>query len=180
MFTPLLILIIATPLLLLTIASFCLIRWKTNYHYEQTEYQESGYTWHYRGSEYEIKDLSEEEQEKVKKSYDKYSKYNELYEKTFYLFVILIIVLSFVIFIFGLISTIGLSVAHYEVREYAAMYDMITETLENSNELSTVGVASKVIEYNEWLTKTRFSQEYWGSWSAYFYQDLSNLQYIIP
>jgi hypothetical protein len=180
MFMPLLILIIATPLLLLAIASFCFIRWKTNYYYKQTEYREGRYTWHYGGREYEIKDLSEEGQEMVKKSFDKHRKYNKLYEKTFYLFVILIVVLSFAIFLFGLISTIGLSVAHYEVREYSAMYDMITDTLENSNELSTVGVASKVIEYNEWLTKTRFSQEYWGSWSTYFYQDLSNLQYIIP
>lgn len=180
MYTPLLILIIAIPLLLLTIASFCFIRWKTNYYYEQTEYRESGYTWHYGGREYEIKDLSEEEQEMVKKSYDKYGKYNELYEKTYYFFVILIVALSFAIFLFGLISTIGLSVAHYEVRGYSAMYDMITETLENSNDLSTVGVASKVIEYNEWLTEAKFSQEYWGSWSTYFYQDLSNLQYIIP
>ena len=180
MFTPLLILIIATLLLLLAIASFCFIKWKTNYYYKQTKYQEGRYTWHYDGSEYEIKDLSEKEQERVKKSYDKHRKYNKLYEKTFYLFVVLIIVLSFVIFLSGLISIVGLSVAHYEVREYAAMYDMITETLENSSELSTVGVASKVMEYNEWLTKARFSQEYWGSWSSYFYQDLSNLQYIIP
>jgi hypothetical protein len=180
MFTPLLILIIATPLLLLAIASFCFIRWKTNYYYEQAVYEENRYTWHYHGCEHEINHLSEKEQEKVKKSYDKYGKYNELYEKTFYLFVVLIVVLSFTIFIFGLISTIGLLNANYEVREYSAMYDMITETLENSNDLSTVGVASKVMEYNEWLAGARFSQEYWGNWSPYFYQDLSNLQYIIP
>lgn len=180
MYTPLLILIIAIPLLLLTIASFCFIKWKRDYHYEQTKYGEGRYTWHYDGNEYEIKDLSEKGKEMVKKSYDKYWKYYEFYEKTFYFFVVLIAVLSFTIFIFGLISTIGLLNANYEVREYSAMYDMITETLENSNDLSTVGVASKVMEYNEWLAGARFSQEYWGSWSTYFYQDLSNLQYIIP
>ena len=180
MYTPLLILIIATPLLLLTIGGFVFINRVQKHYYAQTKYRNYNHIWHYTGNEYDIRHLPKEEQEMVKKSYGQYLKYSKIYDKTCYFFATLIVTLSFMVFLFGLLSAVGLLHANYEVREYSAMYDMITETLENSNELSTVGVASKVMEYNEWLTKARFSQEYWGSWSSYFYQDLSNLPYIIP
>ena len=121
--------------------------------------------------------LSEEEYQKYSKVLKKkkfWSAFDD-YKETMYVVGGILLVAAFMLCIFAIFLPVG---AQHEVLYWQNFVEMVENTISNSNEYQTIGIAGDIIEYNSWLTKVKTSQQIWGNWSMYHKVNLSQLGYI--
>ena len=91
---------------------------------------------------------------------------------------VLTAILSIALCIFLLISIIWPITAKKEYVKWEEFAPMAQETFDGAHAAQQIVLVDKLVEYNAWLAEARASQKLWGSWSQYYYCDLSNLEYI--
>ena len=87
-------------------------------------------------------------------------------------------IICIVLVIFLLITIIVPLCARDEAIYWEEFAPMAQTIINNADTAQSVAIAGDIIEYNKWLANARASQKTYGSWSSYYFIDLSNLQYI--
>jgi hypothetical protein len=87
-------------------------------------------------------------------------------------------ILSIALCVFLLVSIICPITAKNECAKWEEFAPMAQEIFDGADTAQQIVLVDKLVEYNTWLAEARASQKLWGSWSQYYYCDLSNLEYI--
>ena len=90
----------------------------------------------------------------------------------------ILVTVSIILAIFLLVTIIVPLCARDEVVYWEEFAPMAQNIINNADSAQSVAIAGDISEYNKWLADARASQKTYGSWSAYHFIDLSNLQYI--
>jgi hypothetical protein len=77
-------------------------------------------------------------------------------------------VAGLVLFVFLLLAIINPIAVRTELVEWEEFAVIAKETLESASQTEKYAIASKILEYNEWIADARASQRIWGNWSAYY------------
>ena len=87
-------------------------------------------------------------------------------------------IICIILVVFLLITIVAPLVARDEAVYWEEFAPMAQNIINNADSAQSIAIAGDIIEYNKWLTKAKASQKTYGSWSSYYFIDLSNLQYI--
>lgn len=87
-------------------------------------------------------------------------------------------IISLVLVIFLLITILAPLVARDEAIYWEEFAPMAQNIINSADSAQSIAIAGDIIEYNKWLADAKASQKTYGSWSAYYFIDLSNLNYI--
>lgn len=106
--------------------------------------------------------------------------YNNVYYEALDTAIIITITTAIVVgSVCGLLSIIFPIKAKKELAEFNARKEYIETYYEkDSNVIENYGINNEVIELNLWLFNAKASQESFGTWSAYYDIDLSNVEPI--
>ena len=137
---------------------------------------------HFYGSELQEKRMREAGREEELERLIKYEKKksfwykqwgdNECLRDTIFTIICIILVIFLLITIFVPLET------RDEAMYWEEFAPMAQNIIDNADTAQSVAIAGDIIEYNKWLADAKASQKTYGSWSAYYFIDLSNLQYI--
>jgi hypothetical protein len=172
-------LIILTPLFLIglfwVIAPYRLY----NYHDNRLTYvrPKDGHTEEFVNAKYEIRELKEAGRDKELATLQKHYKKSRFWYKVWsdyeLLREIIFGILCVAVFVFLLMSIVNPLCVRIELAEWEEFTTIAEEVMTSStNEMERVGIANKMLEYNEWLADARASQRLWGNWSSYYNFDL--------
>ena len=176
MYGPLLItIILALPLL------FCILwcaipyplykKWESKCYYTDPETKNQR---KYYDRDYFTTNLSEEEKDRLDRVRRKERFWYNIWSNHEEIRAVLTVMLSIILCIFLLISIICPIAAKHECAKWEEFVPMSQEIFDGANIVQQY----KLAEYNTWLMEAHASQKFWGSWSQYYYCDLSNLEYI--
>lgn len=91
---------------------------------------------------------------------------------------IIFTIICIILVVFSLITILVPLCARDEAIYWQEFAPMAQHIIDSADSAQSIAIASDVIEYNKWLADARASQKAYGSWSAYYFIDLSNLNYI--
>ena len=77
-------------------------------------------------------------------------------------------VAGLVLFVFLLFAIFNPILARTELVKWEEFAIIAEETLESASQTEKYTIASKILEYNEWIADARASQRIWGNWSSYY------------
>lgn len=137
---------------------------------------------HFYSSELQEKHMREAGREKELERLIKYDKKKNFWQKQWCnneslrgtIFAIICIVLV----IFSLITIIVPLETRDEAMYWEEFAPMAQNIIDSADSAQSIAIAGDVIEYNKWLADARASQKAYGSWSGYYFIDLSTLNYI--
>ena len=143
---------------------------------------DNGNTCHFYGNGLQERELiraGREEEVKKLKGYEKKKSFwyrqwsdNEALRGSIFAIICLVLV------IFLLITILVPLMARDEAIYWEEFAPMAQSIIDNADSAQSVAIAGDIIEYNKWLADAKASQKTYGSWSSYYFIDLSNLQYI--
>lgn len=125
----------------------------------------------YYGHEWQKKELTLVQVEYYDRVLEKKKFWDKLWDKE-EVFSPLSFIVGLVLFVFLLITIISPIVVRTELFEWEEFAVIAEETLESASETEKYAIASKILEYNEWIADARASQRIWGNWSAYYNVEL--------
>ena len=83
-------------------------------------------------------------------------------------FVPLSFLVGIILFVFLLLAIFNPILARTELVKWEEFAVIAEETLESASQTEKYAIASKILEYNEWIADARASQRIWGNWSSYY------------